>query len=121
MKTGNVEKDTCMNFSNQLVELIPTGHAEWRMAQRNVSWSDIEFVLDHGSKLYRNGVIFYYLRRCDIPNCVWQKYGRLEGTTVVFSAQSYEVVTVYRGHRRRGLRRVKRKPIRSRTSQMKYH
>ena len=110
-----------MYLSNPIVELAPTEHAELRMAQRNVSWSDIEFVLDHGRKLYRNGVIFYFLRRCDIPNGLWQKYGRLEGTTVVYSAQSLEIVTVYRSHRRKGLRRVKRKPNRSRTSTPTYH
>ena len=110
-----------MYLSNPIIELAPTEHAEWRMAQRNVSWSDIEFVLDHGSKHYRNGVIFYFLRRCDIPRCLGQKYGRLEGTTVVYAADSLEVVTVYRGHRRKGLRRVKRKPNRSRTSKPTYH
>ncbi len=110
-----------MYLSNPIMELALTEHAEWRMAQRNVSWSDIEFVLDHGSKHYRNGVIIYFLRRCDIPNGLGQKYGRLEGTTVVYAADSLEVVTVYRGHRRRGLRRVKRKPIRSRIPKLTYH
>lgn len=110
-----------MYLSNLIMELAPTEHAELRMAQRNISWSDIEFVLDHGRKLYRNGVIFYFLRRCDIPKCLWQKYGRLEATTVVYAAAAHEVVTVYRGHRRRGLRRVKRKPVRSRIPKLTYH
>ncbi len=101
-----------MDISNQLVEPFSSDHAQLRMAQRNVSWADVDFVLDHGAKIYRRGVIFYFLRRCDIPNNLWQKYGRLEGTTIVFNGQTQEIITVYRSHRQRGLRRVKRKPIR---------
>lgn len=112
-----------MYVSNQyqLAELVPSDHAEWRMAQRNVSWTDLEFVLDHGEKIYRHGVIFFYLRRCDIPLGLRKKYGRLEGATVVFNGQTHEIITVYRSHRQKGLRRVKSKPTRNFKSKWHYH
>ena len=110
-----------MHISNQLAQLTPSDHAQWRMAQRNLSWTDIEFVLDHSKKIYRHGVIFFYLRRCDIPLSLRKKYGRLEGTTVLFNGQTHEVITVYRGDRQKGLRRVKSKPIRNFRSKWHYH
>ena len=110
-----------MHISNQLAELTPSDHAQWRMAQRNLAWADIEFVLDHSEKIYRHGVIFFYLRRCDIPLGLRKKYGRLEGTTVLFNAQIQEVITVYRSHRQKGLRRVKSKPTRNYRPKWKDH
>lgn len=94
-------------------EYVPSDHAEIRMAQRNVSFEDIVFVLDHGRKMHKAGAVFYFLRKCDIPQGWQREFGRLEGTTVVLSRETATIITVYR-NRQTGLRRVKRKPTRSR-------
>ena len=112
-----------MYIFNQLVELVPTNHAELRMAQRNVSEFELEFVLDHGHRYYHDGWVHYVLRGCDIPECLWHEFCRLEGTTVIFCPQSRKIITVYRDHQWRGGRRVKRKPApkRSRKLERYYH
>jgi hypothetical protein len=87
-----------------------TDHARLRMEQRNLSAEDIAFILQHGSCLHRAGAIFYFLRRCDIPDDkqALDKYARLEGGTVVTSTHAPVIVTIYR-NRRQGLRNIKRK------------
>lgn len=94
-------------------------HAEWRMAQRNLSLEDILFVLDHGKRFYRAGAVFFYLRKCDIPKERRRAFTRLEGTTVVISRDKALVLTVYR-NRQKGLGRVKRKSERSRIPESSY-
>jgi hypothetical protein len=98
-------------------EYIPSFHAEKRMAQRNVSFEDVVFVLENGRKLHKAGAVFYFLRKCDIPD-LEPEFSRLEGTTVVLSRETATIITVYR-NRKKGLRRVKRKTERSRYS--RYH
>ncbi len=99
------------NLADSWADVL-THHAEWRMAQRNLSLDDILLVLDYGERFYRAGAIFFYLRKCDIPDELLREYGRLEGTTVVISREMPRVLTVYR-NRQKGLRRVKRKLPRS--------
>ncbi len=94
-------------------EYVPSFHAEKRMAQRNVSFEDIVFVLEHGRKLHKAGAVFFFLRKCDISQKRRRQFGRLEGTVVVLSRETTTIITVYR-NRQKGLRRVKRKTARSR-------
>ena len=93
----------------------PTGHACQRMAQRNVDLDEVYFILEHGKRLHRAGVMFVFLRRRDIPDPLRaeQRYRRLEGTTVVLSRRKLKIITGYR-NRSSGLQRIRRKPIRSR-------
>ena len=42
-------------------------HAVRRMAQRNISHSDLEYVLEHGERVYKTAVAIYILRKMDIP------------------------------------------------------
>lgn len=97
-----------MSGTGEFWDEVLTDHALWRMAQRNISLEDVLFVLDHGQKLYRAGALFFYLRKCDIPQKARRQFGRLEGTTVVLSREAPLVLTVYR-NRQSGLRHVKRK------------
>jgi hypothetical protein len=92
---------------------VPSDHAEKRMAQRNVSFEDIDFVLEFGRKLHKAGAVFIFLRKCDIPRKERQVYERLEGTMVVLSRETNTIITVYR-NRQKGLRRARRKSDRSR-------
>ncbi|NKQ34679.1 MAG: DUF4258 domain-containing protein [Chloroflexi bacterium] len=99
---------------------VLTNHAVWRMAQRNVSEADICFVLEHGHKMYRAGAIFFFLRRCDFPKGTHRQYGRLEGTTVVISRETHQILTVYR-NRKNGLRHIKQKPRRRHRRRYHFH
>lgn len=87
-----------------------THHAHLRMEQRNISAEDVVFILQHGYCLHRAGALFYYLRRCDIPDDkqALSQYARLEGGVVVTNTRAPIIVTVYR-NRRHGLRKIKRK------------
>jgi hypothetical protein len=76
-------------------------HAILRMAQRNVSLSDLEYVLEHGERIYRTGITIYVLRKRDIPQSDRKKSAitRLEGTVVLtgFTQNgNLEVITIYR-------------------------
>jgi len=78
-----------------------TQHAVLRMAQRNISLGDLEYVLDHGERVYKTGVTIYVLRKRDIPQNDHKKseITRLEGTVVLtgFSQDgNLEIITLYR-------------------------
>src|SRR5690606_12992842 len=73
-------------------------HADWRCAQRNISRSQLEFILEHGPWSDGNGVIFVQLLKKSMPkdhppnSHNW----RLIGTTVVLCKCGCYVVTVIR-------------------------
>ena len=115
-----------MYIFNQLVELIPTHHAELRMAQRNLSDFELEFALEYGNRETRNGYPVVILRACDIPDCLWHEFDRLAGITVIFCPQSRVIATVYRDYQMRhtGRRRKpepKQRRSRRRAKERLYH
>ena len=76
-------------------------HAVLRMAQRNISLRDLEYVLQYGERVYKTGVTIYILRKRDIPQDDRKKseITRLEGTVVLtdFSRDgNLEIITTYR-------------------------
>jgi hypothetical protein len=76
-------------------------HAILRMAQRNISINDLEYVLEHGERVYKTGVAFYILRKRDIPQADRKnsEVTRLEGTSVLtrFSRDgNLKIITMYR-------------------------
>jgi hypothetical protein len=76
-----------------------SAHAVQRMAQRNLTYSEIEYVCHHGRRVHRAGVVHYYLGWRDIPAPDRRdaRIQKLEGTTVLIGGDhSDEVVTVYR-------------------------
>jgi hypothetical protein len=60
-------------------------HAVLRMAQRNISLCDLEYVLEHGERIHKTGVTIYVLRKRDILQNDRKKSEimRLEGTVVL--------------------------------------
>jgi hypothetical protein len=92
-------------------QFVLTDHAIERMAQRNLTISDVQFTMKHGQRVYRTGVVFIFLGRRDMPDDKIKQFGRLEGTTVLLNPKTREVVTVYRN--RNGLRKIKRKACNS--------
>lgn len=86
-----------------------THHLKQRMAQRNISPDDLDFVLQYGKEFHCAGAVHVHLRRRDIPARWQNEYARLEGTTVILSQDEAVAITVYR-NRQSGPRRIKRKP-----------
>ena len=86
-------------------------HVRNRASQRGLPPGAIDYVIDHGTTFHRSGVIFYYLRKCDIPeqDLVYEQITRLEGTAVVVSKDKQQIITVWR-NRDKGLKHIKRKP-----------
>jgi hypothetical protein len=78
--------------------LVLSGHAQQRSIQRNISASDIDFIVANGHRVHRTGVIFCQLRASSIPDSVPgnHRFRQLVGTTVVLCRCGRCVVTVYR-------------------------
>lgn len=92
----------------QQVKIHQTLHVQQRMAQRNISSEDLDFVLQYGESYHRAGALHVHLRRCDIPQRWRQQFSRLEGTTAVLNREGTAVITVHR-NRQQGPRRIKKK------------
>ena len=92
-----------------------SGHAMVRLAQRNLSPSDIEYVFEHGRRVRNGKAMFVHLGKRDIPNTDRKltQFSRLEGTVLVLDAYTgCHLTTAYR-NRRSGIRDIKRKLKRS--------
>lgn len=86
-------------YDSQPVDL--SDHASLRCAQRNLDPEEIQFIVAHGKRLRRTGVIFCQLRRRDLPPDLPPSHPhcRLVGSTVVLSKDGQRVLTVYRNER----------------------
>lgn len=71
-----------------------TPHAKRRMAQRNITVSELEFALERGHVEFRAGAKFYFLGKRDLPIHLWHSHARLAGLTIVVAND--EVLTLYR-------------------------
>jgi len=92
--------------------VVPSGHFIDRAAQRNLSPTEIAFVLQHGRILYRTGIQFYFLGWRDIPKTLRQdpNIARLEGLTVLLGHDG-TLVTAYKN--RQAIRTIRRKAKRA--------
>ena len=82
-------------------------HALTRMAQRNLSAEDVEYVIQFGCPVRSGGALHYFLRQEDIPYADRKSVQRLEGTTVLMDRGEQYIITVYRN--RRGLKEIRQK------------
>lgn len=77
-----------------LEKLTFSEHALIRMAQRKLSESDVEYIVQHGTKYHNAGCLFRFLGKKDIPD---KEQERLEGSVVLLDSETETVViTVYR-------------------------
>jgi hypothetical protein len=86
-------------------------HATQRLAQRNLTYRDIEYVLSHGRRIRNGKALFICLGRRDIPSDDRREsnLSRLEGTVLVLDpVNGSHLTTAYR-NRRSGIRDIKRK------------
>lgn len=88
-----------------------TPHAEFRLAQRNLSAEEIGYVLLHGQTWHKAGAIIIHLSEKDVPKSDQsnQRWRKLIGTTVVMTTEEERLLTAYR-NRCSGLQHIKRKP-----------
>ena len=95
---------------NQLFQTpIVSSHAIERMAQRNLSFRGLEYVLSNGTRSFGGGVVTYFLRQRDIPATDKRSdfCTRLIGTAILMSMDG-TVVTIWR-NRKRGTKIIRRK------------
>ncbi|MGB1253253.1 MAG: hypothetical protein ACPG8W_21755 [Candidatus Promineifilaceae bacterium] len=85
-----------------------SAHAHQRMAQRNVSISDVQFILGLGFITHGSGAIHIHLREKDVPHHLRHndRLTRLIGVTLVLSQQADMLITVWR-NRKQGLRHIR--------------
>jgi len=77
-----------------LEKLTFSEHALIRMAQRKLSETDVEYIVQHGTRYYNAGCLFCFLGKKDIPD---KKQERLEGSVVLLDSETETVIiTVYR-------------------------
>jgi hypothetical protein len=76
--------------------IILSQHAHVRMAQRGISSQDIEYVRQHGRRMYINGAQARFLGWRDIPKEDGATHGHLEGTLVLLDPTGQFVITTYR-------------------------
>jgi hypothetical protein len=82
-----------------------SAHAWRRLAQRNLTVSDIVVALRYGRRIHRASADFFFLGAKDLPSGRENELSRLVGTTIVI--EDNFIVTAYRN--RRALAKVKRK------------
>lgn len=88
-----------------------SAHASQRLAQRNLTPDDVQYVYTHGRLHHRGKATFIHLGLRDIPDKDWRvdRYRRLEGTVLVLDPDTgCHLTTAYR-NRRRGSRDIRRK------------
>lgn len=73
-------------------------HIKTRACQRNLSPNEIEFIVNHASRVRRTGVIFCQMRRKDMPDDIPPNdpLYRLVGSTVILDKTERAVITAYR-------------------------
>jgi hypothetical protein len=80
-----------------LPPVCQSGHARQRAAQRNLSATDMAYIMLWGHEVRRTGALFYCLRDKDIPaqHRHLPQIARLAGA-VVLASRAGEVITLYR-------------------------
>lgn len=77
-----------------LEKLTFSEHARIRMAQRKLSVTDVQYIVDHGIRYHNAGGLFRFLGKRNIPD---KGLERLEGSVVLLDSDTETVViTVYR-------------------------
>jgi len=77
-----------------LEKLTFSEHAQIRMAQRKLSVTDVEYIVNYGTRYHNAGCLFRFLGKRNIPD---KGKERLEGSVVLLDSDTETIViTVYR-------------------------
>jgi hypothetical protein len=78
--------------------IILSQHANVQASRRNFSYDDIHFVVKHGYKARRTGVIFFQMRDKNLPRHISASdpRRRLTGSTIVACSCGKFVITLYK-------------------------
>jgi hypothetical protein len=90
-------------------DLYFSEHALLRMAQRNLSFVDVGFVVAHGTRYWRAGALHIVLLYKDIPSGERRLFTRLDGTVVLLDDIGAIVKTVYRANPKQVGKAIRRK------------
>ena len=87
-----------------------TDHFLYRADQRNFTPDEIEFVIEHGKRVHRAGVIFCQMLEKWMPDDLPgnHPYRRLKGSTVVLCRCGQLVITAYKDDK--AYKKDRRKP-----------
>lgn len=87
-----------------------SNHMEVRANQRGLSLDAVDYILDHAKGIHQGGVIFYYLRKRDIPDFdqKYQQIYNLAGTALVVSKDRSTIITIWK-NKTRGLKHIRTK------------
>jgi hypothetical protein len=88
-----------MNAVNE--SFVMTKHAQVRCLQRGVRTADIEYLLAHGKKIYKQGLVFYVM----LDKHIAQR-GESVRHLVALVSHDQHVVTVYK--EKNALKKIKR-------------
>lgn len=92
--------NTTLPTSSTTAPLHFTKHAQKRAAQRGISPAMVDFAMQYGHCISKQGLNFFVLRRKDLPsNLSAKRKERLEGLVVVAAHSmhtGWKVYTVYR-------------------------
>ena len=86
---------------------VLTSHAGSRMGSRRINREDVAIVMSYGRSCHVRGAVIYALGRHEAAICREDGFmpDRLEGLQVVCAKDNGAVLTVYRNHDFRSLRR----------------
>jgi len=86
-------------------------HARMRSAQRNVSHTEVEYIIAHGKLFRQAGARIYFLYKRDIPkwDLAVDRWRRLAGTAVILTKDGRKVLTLWR-NQRHGSKHIRCKP-----------
>lgn len=92
-----------MNMNTVNANQVRTHHAEIRLNQRGITPDAVDFALDHGVRIRKQGCVFYYVRNKDIKNPRQERFRYL----VVICDQLGDVITAYKNPD--GMKQIKKK------------
>ncbi|MDX1415893.1 MAG: DUF4258 domain-containing protein [Candidatus Promineifilaceae bacterium] len=75
---------------------ILTHHAVQRMCQREITKMDINTAINEGTKLYRSGIVFFFIDENNLSDFMREIMDYLIGVTVLCDPVTKEIITVYR-------------------------
>lgn len=80
----------------EVVTLNHTVHSRARAAQRGIDHDRIDTVMVYGESVYKQGMVFVYLGKDQVPKHLVRHRDKYANTVVVLAGDSGTVITCYR-------------------------